>query len=1114
MALELVGGAVLNAVFDVLLEKISSSEVVNFFKKEKISNKLLKDLKLSLLSLTAVLNDAEEKQVANGYVKEWLNELQDLAFDVDDMLDAIYTHARVAANQVHTIKAAPLEHNIQAILERFEFIIKQKAFLNLEVGKNLMLPKKIPSSSLIEESDVYGRDDDKEALIKLVLSDDSNHSNIAVIPIVGMGGIGKTTLAQLIYNDCRVETEFDLRAWVYASEEFDVCKITETLLEAVTSRNLDIKDLNSLQLNLKICLAKKKFLFVLDDVWNENYINWDSMRIPFQLGARGSKIIVTTRSMRVASIMQTVSPYTLGELSNYECWHLFSRHASLHGDLIVDPNLEKIGREIVHKCKGLPLAVKTLAGLLRAKGDKQEWLKVLNSEIWDLQDHESNILPALRLSYHYLPANLKRCFAYCAIFPKNYEFEKEKLILMWMAEDLVQQSKRNDRIEDVGDEYFSELVSRTFFQPSTRDKSCYVMHDLVNDLAKFVSGTFLVRLEGKSCSMVDERTRYLSHIIAHPPVYIDSVRKATRLRTLLQMRLVGGTSLHFYDGIPHELLIELRCLRVLSLAGVSIYTLPISIGNLKHLRYLDFSDTEIYELPESVAELYNLQTLKVAGCCNLEKLPSLMSCLVDLRYLDISGIFLRRMPLEMSKLSNLQMLSDYFVGVEYGCSIGQLGGLSGLHGSLFIHNLKLVENCKDSNEAKLKEKIFLRKLTLDWSGNGNTDNSQHEKDVLDSLQPHTNLKELVIYNYPGTGFPKWLGGYSSFNLVSLELKGCKYCYQLPPLGRLPSLRELSIIKFDGLESVLSEFYGNGTYSSDVAIVYFPALEILRFEHMPIWEEWLAGADNNGYTAFPRLRELHIESCPRLKGDLPATLPCLTILSIRDCKKLLCSLPLSPLLHTLIIQNCGDLDLPATSLECYQSLSSFHLHNSCDSLEFLSLNLFPALKSLDVSRCKNLEALAVSVSEDTPLPTSLRSLCISHCPKLLHFSMEGFEPLNLTLLIINNCQKLTSLPEDMDHCMPNLKALRLSNCPDIKWTRDMDWLHKLTSISIQNCNKFMQGKLEWNASNLTALSDLTRLKLPSLCPETTKPQNSRRIPVSMGNRRSEPRRYQHRPHTQN
>ncbi|KAK7258200.1 hypothetical protein RIF29_32719 [Crotalaria pallida] len=1116
MALELVGGALLNAVFDTLLERMSSPEVVNFFMKEKISNQLLKNLKVSLLSVTAVLNDAEEKHMTNASVKEWRNELQDLAFDADDMLDAIFIHARIAANQVHTIKSAPLKHNIQAILERFEFIIKQKCVLNLEVGRNLMLPKKIPSSSLIEACDVCGRDDEKDALLKMVLSDASNDSSIAVIPIVGMGGIGKTTLAQIIYNDSRVETEFDLRAWIHVSEEFDVCKITKTLLEVVSSScSHDIKDLNSLQLNLKMSLAEKKFLFVFDDVWNENYISWDSMRSPFKHGAQGSKIIVTTRSMRVASIMQTASPCTLGELSDKDCWNLFSKHAFGSGDSIVDPKRERIGREIVQKCKGLPLGVKTLAGLLRSKSNKQEWLKVLNSEIWDLKDHESNVLPALRLSYHFLPSHLKRCFAYCALFPKNYEFEKEKLILLWMAEDLVQQSTRNDRIEDVGDEYFSELVSRTFFQQSTRDKSRFVMHHLVNDLAQFVSGKFLVRLDGKRCNMAEERTRYLSHIIAHPPVTVDSVRKATRLRTLLQIRLVGGsTSPHLYDGISHELLMGLRCLRVLSMVGASIYTLPGSIGELKHLRYLDFSGTEIYELPESVSELYNLQTLKVAGCCNLDKLPSLMSCLVDLRYLDISGIFLRRMPLDMSKLSNLQMLSDYFIGVEYGCSIGQLGSLSVLHGSLFIHNLKLVVNCKDSEEAKLKEKIFLRKLILDWSGNGNTDNSQHEKDVLDSLQPHTNLKELVIYNYPGTGFPKWLGGYSLCNLVALELKGCKYCYQLPPLGQLPCLKELSIIKFDLLESVSSEFYGNGAYSSHVAIEYFPALQIMRFEHMPMWDKWLPDADNSDHTAFRRLRELHIESCPSLKGELPAALPSLKILTIRDCKKLLCSLPISPVLRSLIIQNCGDLDLLATAPECYQSLTSFHLHNSCDSLEFFSFNLFPSLKTLDVSCCKNLETLRVSVSEDTPsLFASLRSLCISHCPKLLHFPMEGFESPNLTLLTINNCKKLTSLPEDMHHSMPNLKALRLWNCPNIEWTPDKGWLPKLTSVSIQNCKKFMKGKLEWSASNLTALSDLTRFKLPSPSPVTTEPQNSRWLPASMGNHITEPQVYRWRPHTQ-
>ncbi|KAK7344658.1 hypothetical protein VNO77_14542 [Canavalia gladiata] len=1077
LGLELVAGPLMGAIFNVLLERIASSEVVNFFKKRN-SDKLLKRLKIILLSVNAVLNDAEEKQMKNEAVKEWLEELKDAAFAADDLLDEIYTDAKVKAEEVNTYPSTLMnfydrgfEEKIEDVHERLEFIIRQKEVLDLKVGEEVKIAHKTPTSSVIEACDVYGRDDDKEALVNLLLSHDAHDEKIGVIPIVGMGGIGKTTLAQLIYNDHRVQKEFDLKAWIYVSEEFDISKITKNLLEVVTSCSCDIEDLNSLQRNLKMYILNKKFLFVLDDVWNENYDNWDKFRNPFKhAGALGSKIIVTTRSGYVASIMQTIPPYNLSELSNEDSWNLFSKHAFDYGNSSLHRSSEKVGREIVRKCKGLPLAVKTLAGLLRSKSDRQEWYKVLNSEIWDLQDRESNILPALRLSYHYLPSHLKRCFAYCAIFPKDYEFEKEDLILLWMAEGFLQQTKRHRRIEEVGNEYFCELVSRSFFQPSRRGKSCFLMHHLVNDLAQFVSGTFSVRMEADNANEVEERTRHLSHIVADSSSYVNlkDVSKAKHLRTLLQIRPIG-TSIDFFHYMPNDLLTKLRSLRVLTLVGAHIYSLPDSIGELKHLRSLEVCDVEIMRLPESIYKLYNLQILKLVGCYNLIELPTGIHNLVNLRYLDIRGTCLRWMPLQMSELRSLQKLSDFFVG-EDGSSIGELGELSSLNGTLFIHFIEHVVNYRDSEKAKLKEKHGLEKLSLDWGGSGDTDNSKHEKTILNSLQPHTNLKELDIYDYPGTEFPDWLGDHTFCNLVALQLKGCKYCYKLPPLGQLPMLKELHIIKFEGLVSVGSEFYGNrSSYVTDS----FPALEILRIEYMSAWEKWSQDAHNAaGSKAFYHLREFHIESCPKLIGGLPCNLPSLTLLVIRDCKRLLCSLPKAPSLRVLNIQNCENLEFPVHAPWYHQSLTSLFLHGSCDSLMLLPLDLFPNLKSLDIWGCKNLEALTVSVSEAIPPRfESLHSLCIRHCPNFMSFPKGGFAAPKLTVLTINYCEKLNSLPEQMHDLMPSLKEVQLRGCPQIESST-------MRPLRIRICSKLKEGKQNHSDPLFARLGGLASVQSPS------------------------------------
>ena len=210
--------------------------------------------------------------------------------------------------------------------------------------------------------------------------------------------------------------------------------------------------------------------------------------------------------------MGTVTIHYLKQLSDEECWLLFAEHAFKNGNSHEYLDLEVIGKGIVHKCKDLPLAAKTLGGLLQSKEDPREWEKILKSDMWDLPEGKSDILPALRLSYHYLSSHLKRCFAYCLILPKDYEFRKEDLVLLWMAEDLLQQCKGNARMEERGEWYFDDLVSRSFFLRSRKNKSYFVMHDLVNDLAKFIAREFYFRLEIKESCEIARKTRHLSYV--------------------------------------------------------------------------------------------------------------------------------------------------------------------------------------------------------------------------------------------------------------------------------------------------------------------------------------------------------------------------------------------------------------------------------------------------------------------------------------------------------------------------------------------------------------------------------------------------------------------------
>ncbi|KAL0379858.1 UNVERIFIED_CONTAM: putative disease resistance protein RGA4 [Sesamum angustifolium] len=223
-----------------------------------------------------------------------------------------------------------------------------------------------------------------------------NQENVSIIPIVGMGGIGKTTLAQLIYNDELMTAEFDLKAWVCVSEEFDVFTITKTIFHAVTQTSPESKDLNLLQERLKETFSMNKFLLILDDVWNEDYDKWEAFLRPFLVGLPGSKVLVTTRNANIAAMVGSVPSYYVNLLADNDCLSLLAQHALGKSNFDEHPNFKKIGEALVRKCRGLPLAAKALGGLLRSKESPEEWKDVLYSKIWNLP-RENNILPGFKI---------------------------------------------------------------------------------------------------------------------------------------------------------------------------------------------------------------------------------------------------------------------------------------------------------------------------------------------------------------------------------------------------------------------------------------------------------------------------------------------------------------------------------------------------------------------------------------------------------------------------------------------------------------------------------------------------------------------------------------------
>jgi len=855
MAAEKVTGALVSTFVERTIDTLAS-RFVHIFRARKHKKKQLSDLKMKLLAIDVVAFDAEQKQFTDPRVRDWLLRAKDVVFDAEDLLDEIdyelsksqvEADSQSAANKVwNSLKSSfvtffenEIESRMDQVIEDLEELATQSGFLGLKkasgVGVGSGSSSKLTYTSLPNESVMYGRDEDREFVFNWLTSD--THTNLSILSIVGMGGLGKTSLAQQVFNDPRIEGKFDIKAWVSVPQEFDVLNVSRAILDTITGSTEHSIQQEVVQRRLKEKLTEKKFLLVLDDVWNERQSKWEDVQKPLIFAGQGSRILVTTRSEKVAVTMRS-EKHLLEVLRKDYCWDLFAKHAFQSVNPQPNPEFMDIGKKIVEKCNGLPLALKTMGSLLYNKSSFWEWESIMKSEIWDFSENESDILPALRLSYLHLPSHLKKCFAFCALFPKGYAFDKECLIQLWLAENFLESPLQKRTPKEVGEQYFNDLLSWSFFQQSgNKEKKHFIMHDLLNDLAKFVCEDICIRLGVDEPKGIPKTCRHFSFTTTRVKYFdgfgslIDTQKLHTFMRT--DWRMYNSLCLPWYCKMSiNDLFSKFKFIRVLSLSHYRNLTeVPKSIGNLKHLRSLDLSFTDIEKLPDSISLLYKLQILKLNNCRRLKELPSCLHQLANLGCLEFINTRVKNMPAHLGKQKNLQVLmSSFYVEKSKELSIQQLGELN-LHGSLTIHELQNIENPSYALQADLKNKADLVELQLKWNIMGSSSvDSTKAGDVIENLRPSKHLKELSVRNYVGKQLPNWLLDNSLLNLVSLALMNCICCQRFPPLGLLPFLKKLKISGFDEIVRIDGDFHGNNSCS-------FKSLETLSFSKMSKWEKW-------------------------------------------------------------------------------------------------------------------------------------------------------------------------------------------------------------------------------------------------------------------------------------
>ncbi|XP_050112812.1 putative disease resistance RPP13-like protein 1 isoform X1 [Malus sylvestris] len=1085
------GEAFISRLLQVLLERLASRETLSYFRRLLGIGKELEKWNSMLSTIRAVLNDAEEKQLTSQAVKLWLDDLRNLAYNVEDILDRFSTemlqrqikekHGATTSKVWGLFADVKFNRNliseIKKITDRLHEILEQKNQLGLNEGTPSVKAWHVPPSSHLPEGPMIGRDTDKTKIIDFLLKEALRAVNFHVVAIVGMPGVGKTTLARHVYDDDAVK-EFNKKVWVSVSDDFNLERVTKAILEAATSGLAkEFKEFNQVQESLRNELAGKKFLIVLDDVWNTCvYDLWIKLQSPFRVGAPGSKIVVTTRDTNVANMMGSTI-YRLGGISDDQCWEVFKQHSLLDITKRLQ-NFELIKEKIVAKCRGLPLVARTLGGLLRCK-QVEEWEAILNNKMWSLSDN-SGILPVLKLSYHHLPSSLKRCFAYCSLLPNDYEFREKQLILLWMAEGLIQQRVEDKKqLEEVGCDYFQELLSRSLFQKGSKSNDKYVMHDLVGDLARWAAGEICFLLEDKGNGDLHPAARHMSYVSGtyDGVKKFEAISRVKHLRTFMPFaqdlsRFPVIEPNYLTRRVTFDLLPELRILRVLSLDGYGITELPNSIGKLWNLRYLDLSYTEIKSLPPSTTTLCNLQTLLLEGCSKLKALPANMSNLISSRHLN-SSIRLKGMPPHLGRLTNLQSLSYFVVGKGSDQSkIREIGSLLHLRGTLWLSRLENVVDVEDASGAKLRHKEKLDSLKLEWSDLRGW--REMELGVLDMLQPPKNLKELTIFGYGGSNFSSWIGDPLFTNMVRVCLSYCENCHILPPVGQLRCLKELHIMGMTAVKIVGPEFYGKGSLP-------FRVLEILKFSEMEHWEKWLPLDRDKGSGVFPSLKVFSIRYCPKLEGELPKKLNSLAKLQIVGCKELVVEIANYEHASELSIDGCKALVHTSAEVD-FKLLQTMWLSNILEprlgarglmkglgkikelkitGCEELTSSLekedrcFPHLISLVRLVIKGNSALVEDLGKELEgllqvpiLACKLEYLKINHCGSLSKLPKGLRQLSSLQELHINDCTSLVSFPDV--GLPPSLKVLEIHYCPSLTYIAKYQIPQNLKRIEMWDC----------------------------------------------------------------
>ncbi|KAM3743901.1 hypothetical protein ACB098_06G011000 [Castanea mollissima] len=832
--------------------------------------------------IQSFLKDADikaKKDDKSNVAKTWVKQVREEAYHIEDVIDKYILHfakqglrrrqqfyflqkifhittnlkaRHVIASKIQGIKK--ILDDIKKSGERYGFnAIEQSTSSNDAINDTWNDPR--IASLFIEEAEVVGIESHRDKLINWMIE---GPSNCMVYSVVGIGGLGKTTLVKKVYDNNKVVPHFDCRAWITVSQPY---KMDEILREVIKQfykarrefapREIDIMKVPSLIEELKTYLCEQRYLVIFDDIWDTGF--WDHIKFFFPDNVKGNRIIITTRNEDVAPSNNESLDYYVYKLPSLpfeNALELFCKKAFQREEGQCPPDLAKFSHDIVGRCGGLPLAIVAIGGLFSTKAKVvSEWRKVLDSlsSEFEINSHLRSIRRILSFSYHDLPYNLKACFLYFGMFPEDCAIKCARLTRLWIAEGFVKK-KKGMTLEDVAQDYLNQLIHRSLVQVDKEDfigriRKCRV-HDMMHEVILSRSEELSFDLMSMSKYSNFERSARRLSIQNNVNTHLQNIT-TSQTRSILILGV---------DEMPNSFLstcfANFKLMKIMDCEGAPIDYIPKEVGNLFHLRYLSLKDTKVQILPKSIGRLHNLETLDLKRSLVSELLVEI-SGLRKLRYLVAYNrdrdtkynIDTRRgikIPKGIRHLESLQKL--YQIEATSATLITELGSLTQLR-KLSISKLKK-ENGMDLCTV-IQKMSHLRSLEIYAT-------SEEEVLNLQSLpSPPLLLQTLCLY-VRLEKLPEWIPKLKS--IVRIALNWSKLMEDpLKVLQALPNLMRLRI--YDGYGGEQLHIEGRS----------FQKLKYLKFRNLGGLNRMIIDEG-----ALPFLEFLGIGDCPQLK-EVPSAI---------------------------------------------------------------------------------------------------------------------------------------------------------------------------------------------------------------------------------------------------